>query len=113
MARRFFNRTGQRRPHFIKEWREYRGLKQPQLAERIGVTKATISRVENGETDYTQSLLEVLADALGCEPADLIVRNPMDPDAPWSIWETLKPSERRQAIEVIKAIKRSRDEEAA
>lgn len=88
----------QRRRHFIKEWREYRGLTQDQLAERLVMSKASLSRIENYLQPYTQDFLEACAAALLTEPASLIMRNPADQDSMWSIWEQAKPGERR-AIE--------------
>lgn len=102
----------QRNRHFIREWREHRGLTQEQLAERIGASGATVSRIEKGAAPYTQDALEAIAYALQCEVVDLLIRNPADREAPWSLFETLKPAQKRQAVEVIKAIKKA-DEEAA
>src|SRR5581483_2652528 len=74
---------------FLKQWREYRGLSQERLAERIGRSVGQISQLERGLIGYTQETLELLADALLCDPADLIMRNPQDPEAIWSLWENL------------------------
>lgn len=112
MATRFHRPPSQRGRHFIKEWRIHRQLTQDQLAERIGTTAANLSRLENRLQDYNQSLLEALAEALSCEPADLIMRDPSQVEAPWSIWETLKPAQRKQAITIIKALKNSDEDES-
>src|SRR3990167_2620723 len=101
MAKRVVSRLKQLRPLFLKEWRTHRNLNQEQLAERSGVSQGLISQLENNKTDYSGETLAALGEALNCEPADLMMRNPTDPEAPWSIWETLKPVEKRQAIEVI------------
>lgn len=113
MPKRYRSAESARKPHFIKEWREFRNLTQESLAARLDTSIATVSRIETGLQPYTQDTLEAFADALSCQPADLIMRNPMDPEAPWSIWETLKPAQRRQAIELMRALKRSDDEAAA
>ena len=73
---------------------------------------STISRIESGKQPYTQDTLEAIADALRCEPADLLMRNPLDADAIWSLWEGLAPPQKRQAVKIIKALKDG-DEEAA
>lgn len=65
-----------RRRHFIKEWREYRGLTQEQLAERVNTTKTTISRLEDLKQGYTQDGLDAIADALGAHVADLLTHAP-------------------------------------
>ncbi|MFC5553249.1 helix-turn-helix domain-containing protein [Methylobacterium iners] len=90
--------------HFIAEWRAYRGLTQEQLAERMATTKASISRVENYISSYTQDFLEACAYALMCEPADLIMRNPQDTSAPWSLWERAKEAEREQIVTIMRVI---------
>jgi len=95
----------------LPKWRKYRNeMTQDQLAERSGVTQGMISHLENGNTDFTGNMLERLAFALQCEPPDLIMRDPTDSEAPWTIWETLKPAERRQAVEILKALKRASGE---
>lgn len=93
-----------RRRHFIREWREHRGLTQEQLADRLDTTKANISRVESLKQGYTQDFLEACAEALQTDAASLLMRNPGDPDAIWSIWDQAKPGQRKQIIEVSKAL---------
>lgn len=99
-----FQKRGERHRHFIKEWRTHRGLTQEQLADRLEVSKATLSRLESGKQPYTQDMLEAVADALSCEPADLIMRDPSSPDAIWSIWEQASPAQRNQIVSVVKAL---------
>jgi transcriptional regulator with XRE-family HTH domain len=65
--------------HYIQEWRRYRNLTQEGLAGRLESTAATISRIEGGKQNYTQPMLEAIADALQCEPADLLRPPPVDP----------------------------------
>jgi transcriptional regulator with XRE-family HTH domain len=60
----------------LLEWRKHRDFSQEELADRVGTTAATVSRLENGKQPYTQPLLELLAEALRCEPADIIMRPP-------------------------------------
>lgn len=90
--------------HFIKAWRKYRNLTQERLAERINMAASSISQLETGKQDYTQATLEALADALTCSPGDLLMRNPLDTEAIWSIWEKLKPPQKRQAIELLRVL---------
>ena len=91
--------------HFIRQWRKHRGLTQEQLAERIGIARSYLTKIERGDRRYDQPFLEAASDALRCEPADLIVRDPTATESIWSIWEQLTPTERLQAVAVIKAIK--------
>lgn len=82
--------------HFIREWRKYRGLTLERLAERIGMSHQNLSKIERHQVPYNQILLDLLAEELRCEARDLIVRDPTQPDAIWSIWETLSPVQRQQ-----------------
>src|SRR5579872_5021004 len=98
-----------RRPTFIRAWRKHRELTPAQIADRLSVelemdiSEGQLSRIERGETPYGQDILEALAQVLRCEPADLIMRDPTQADAIWSLLDTLKPMERQQAIDAIKA----------
>jgi transcriptional regulator with XRE-family HTH domain len=102
-----------RRPTFIRAWRKHRGLTLAQLADRlqveleVDISEGQLSRIERGETPYSQDILEAVAQALRCEPADLIMRDPTQPDGIWSLIDTLQPVERAQAIAVIKALSRT------
>jgi transcriptional regulator with XRE-family HTH domain len=83
------------------------------LAQRLStelelkISEGQLSRIERGETPYSQDILEAIASVLRCEPADLIMRDPTEHDALWSLLDGLKPVERQQAIEVIKALQRT------
>ncbi|MGE0575414.1 MAG: helix-turn-helix domain-containing protein [Reyranella sp.] len=99
-----------RRRTFFREWRKHRELTQEAAAERIGIEQATLSRIERGLIAYTQDFLEAAAYAYRCEPADLIMRNPLDPEAPWSIWETLPQPDKVRAVEILRGLKRASGE---
>src|SRR5271166_3357427 len=70
-----------RRKTFIREWRSFRHLTQEQLAERVNMSPGNLSLIERGLQNYTQDTLESLAEALQCDPADLLMRNPLDGEA--------------------------------
>ncbi|HTM76766.1 MAG TPA: helix-turn-helix transcriptional regulator [Devosia sp.] len=99
-----FQKEGNRQRHFIREWRAYRGLTQELLADRLGISKASLSRIETGRQPYTQDMLEALAEALMCDPADLIMRDPTTQDAMWSLWESASPAEKAQITSVVRAL---------
>ena len=90
-------------PFYLKEWRKHRQLSQQKLADRIGTSKGYISDLERGKRRYNQDLLEALAYALMCEPADLLIRDPLKEDAIWSIWDTVSEADRPRVIAMIKA----------
>ena len=51
--------------------RDSRGLTQTQLADMVGANQATISKIEKGVGNPTLSMIQRIADALKCDPADL------------------------------------------
>lgn len=104
------SRKKQRRATFIKEWRRHRNLNQEQLASRVDLSQETISRLERGDISYTQAALEAIADALNCQPADLIMRPPNAADELRAVIDDLSPETRRRAVAIVKALK---DSEAA
>lgn len=110
--------------HFLREWREYKELALEGVAERIALlsqeradadpesrpmtmSHATLSRIERGLIPYNQYLLEYLAEIYMTDPGSLIMRDPTESEAIWSIWDSLKPAERRQVVEIAKTIKRT------
>lgn len=97
----------QKTRHFIKEWRKHRDLSQEELADRMGITRGYVSQVENGKRRYDQLFLEAAAQALNCDPADLLIRDPTDKNAPWSIWDQIDPLQREQAIKVLETFKKT------
>jgi len=92
---------------FIRQWREKAGLSLDALAARVPMDKGNLSKVERGILPYNQEMLERLADALGADPASLLMRDPSDPEGMWSIWDQAKPGERRQIAEVAKTLVRT------
>ena len=57
----------------LKECREDRNISAGELAESVGINKATIHRYEKGEfKSVKQSVLESIADTLGVNPEYLI-----------------------------------------
>ena len=59
----------------VKELREGRGWTQVELAERAGITRAQLSRIENHQTKGIDfQTLDSLARALEVHPAVLIER---------------------------------------
>lgn len=96
----------QYRRTYIREWRQDRGLTLEQLADRIGMKASALSYLERGQSAYTQGTLELLAEALGTDPASLIMRNPGD-DAIWSLWDQASAAEKQQITEVVKVLRKA------
>ena len=100
------------KPTMIRAWRKHRHLTLEKVADRVetlsGVktTPQTLSRIENGIIGYTQPMLEAIADALACEPADLLMREPPSSDRfrAWSLLDSLPEEKRKIALRMIEAL---------
>ncbi|HQI80141.1 MAG TPA: type II toxin-antitoxin system prevent-host-death family antitoxin [Deltaproteobacteria bacterium] len=55
-----------------RAWREYLGLTQVQVAERLGITQAALSQMESGAKRMRKASVEKLAAALGVQPGQLM-----------------------------------------
>lgn len=58
----------------IKVWREYRGLKARELAERADVATAYLSEIENGKKPGSAEALSRIARVLGVDIEDLLLK---------------------------------------
>ena len=92
---------------FIRQWRKHRGLTLEQLAARLGdMVPSNLSMLERGLRGYVQPTLERIAVELGTNAPTLLSRGPEDGDDIMAIWDQAKPSQRRQIVEIAKAITR-------
>lgn len=56
----------------VRRLRMQRGVTQAEMANRLGVTQATYSRLESGVRTPDLPVLGNIAEALGVDPSDLI-----------------------------------------
>lgn len=56
----------------IRMWRDLKGIKQHELAGRIGITSAALSQIENDIAELTLHRMEDIADALSLKPEQLL-----------------------------------------
>jgi transcriptional regulator with XRE-family HTH domain len=89
---------------FIRDWRKHRNLTLARLADRVGTTHATLSRIERGVQPYNQPLLEALADALGTTPGDLLTRPPEQPPGIMEVWNNANQALRQQLLDIAIAL---------
>lgn len=86
---------------FAREWRKHAGLNLERAADRLGMAVSYLSDLEKGKRRFNQDHLEAMADAYGTDPASLLMRDPSNPDALWSIWDQIQPMQREQALRVL------------
>lgn len=100
--------NGTRKKTFLREWRRLKpGRTLEVVAAELHMSQPQLGRIEKGQQPYNQDLLEALADMYGCTVADLLMRDPTDKDAIWSVWDQAKPGQRAQIVEVAKTLVRT------
>lgn len=86
---------------FARQWRKKSGLNLQKAADRLHMSVGYLSELEKGKRRFNQDHLEHMSDAYGCTPADLLIRDPSDPESPWSIWDNIPNEERPHAMEIL------------
>ena len=69
-----------KRAHYLKEWREIRGLSLREVENIIGsevLSYSSISRIESGIQPYTEQTLTEFSKAYGVPPWALLSINPL------------------------------------
>jgi hypothetical protein len=72
------------------------------------MSHAQLGRIERRLQPYNQGLLEALAELYGTEPASLVMRDPTNEDAIWSLWDQAKEADRQETTKYLEFRVRSR-----
>lgn len=62
----------------IKEVLKQRGLKQNELADRLGINRVSLSRLLSDKNDMRMSTIKKIADAIGCDVTDFFTPEPTE-----------------------------------
>lgn len=100
------NEQGQ---HFIRQWRQKRGISLRKLAERLEtepggeplVSYASLSRIENGDQPFSEPVLNAIAEALNVPRVMLLE---MDPRKEGHIVDLLNKMDRRTRDQAVKML---------
>lgn len=92
--------------NYLKAWREFRGMKQDELAEKIGTTKAVISLLENEKRPLSSKWLRKLAEVLDTQPGYILDHDPNElPADVFEIWAAMDKRDQAMAAGILRAIK--------
>lgn len=61
----------------IRKWRELKGIKQQSLARELGITKASLSNIENNKSNINLHRIEDIARCLGIDTM-VLFRDPLE-----------------------------------
>ena len=87
--------------HYLREWREKRGLLQHQLAHRVRTSKSVISRLETGERPIKIEMQFKLMRALQISPAQFF--SPPDDPSLDALVSGQTPEIRAKIAKMVKA----------
>lgn len=88
--------------NYLKEWREFRGMTQDQLAEAVGTNKAVISLLENEKRPLSSKWLRKFAEVLNTQPGYILDNDPNEVSADiFDLWARIGKDNRKQAAEIL------------
>lgn len=95
--------------HYIRQWREKRGVSLRKLAARLEVdpggeplvSYAQLSRIETGEQPYSEPVLNAIAYALDVTPIMLLEMDPSKEGHVVDLLNTMDSATRAQAIKML------------
>mgnify|MGYP000944928981 FL=1 len=105
----------EKRRIYFKEWRKHRDLTQKQVVDRLSMhddellpkTEASLSRLENRKQQYSERVLEALADVYECEPEDLLGRDPKKEGKVIDMFRRFGEERLRQAMAILDALEQA------
>ncbi len=90
----------------IKALRVGSGMKQSELAKKIGMSQTNLSNVESGRTAVTVQVLLKIHDVLGCKLADFFIDIDNDVEETAKEEQGAKQSlELEEAVQILKLLK--------
>ncbi len=72
------------------------------------MSHVSVRRIETGEAEWKESTISLLAAALNTDIASLLGRDPTQSEGIWTAWNSLDEAERRQLVELARALKIAR-----
>ena len=97
-------------PNHLKAWREYRGLSQAELADKIGTSHQVIGYLERGRTQLSAKWLRQLAPALDTTPGMLLDHDPTELNADViDMWTHASAREKRQIADIARTLTGTND----
>lgn len=95
-------------PNFLKAWREFRGLTQQELADKVDTNANMIGYLESGERGLSAKWLRRLAPALDTTSGMLLDHDPRELDSDIiDIWAHADTRQQRQLADIAKTLLRT------
>lgn len=110
MPRRIRGANIRRQKNFLREWREHRFPDQSleEVAGMLDMSGAQLSRIERGQSPFTEDFLDVAAALYRTDRISLLTRKPGANDEMWALWGRAKPDQRATITEIVRSLMKSR-----
>jgi transcriptional regulator with XRE-family HTH domain len=90
-------------PHYLREWRKFRGMTQQELADALDTSKSVISDMERGELQLSPKWLRRIAPILKTQPGYILDHDPAELDNDIiDIWSHIDAKDRARAANVLR-----------
>lgn len=101
--------TNARPNHYLREWRNFMGWSQEELAQMADVHLSKISRIENGKRELKAGFLQKLAGIFQAPASALLEVNPSTEDGArtarmFRAWTKLSGAQQRDMLRMIESL---------
>lgn len=95
--------------HFLREWREFMGWSQEELADMADVHYTTIGRIENGKRKLKTRFLRHLAQFFRVPPSAILEINPATEDGGRTAnmllaWNQLTATQQTDVLKMVRSL---------
>lgn len=98
----------ERPPHFLRQWRIFRGLTQQQLADEVNTSKTMISELERFHLQLSPKWLRKIAPVLRTQQGHILDHDPDELDSDIiDIWARIDDRDKAQALRVLRSFERT------
>lgn len=95
-------------PHYLREWREFKGMTLRALAKEVGTSPSTLSDLETYKLQLSPKWLRRLAPVLDCREGHLIDHDPDNLDTDIiDIWTRIAKDDRPAALRMLEGLTRT------
>lgn len=95
----------EKRPHYLREWREFRKMTLRDLAKAVGTSPSTVSDLETFKLQLSPKWLRRFAPILDCQEGHLIDHDPNELDSDIiEIWTRISKKDRPTALRMLEGL---------
>lgn len=95
-------------PHYLRQWREHKGMSLREMAKEVGTSPSTVSDLETFRLQLSPKWLRRFAPVLDCQEGHIIDHDPNDLDSDIiDIWTRIAADDRPTALRMLEGLART------